>query len=42
VNVDVSKIECELCGVQLDYALPSASSAEGENILVMLSSFLAL
>ncbi|XP_039686585.1 uncharacterized protein [Medicago truncatula] len=28
VNVDVSKIECELCGVQLDYALPSASSAE--------------
>lgn len=30
VNVDVSKIECELCGVQLDYALPSASSAEAD------------
>ncbi|OIW11637.1 hypothetical protein TanjilG_24843 [Lupinus angustifolius] len=25
VNVDVSKIECELCGAQLDFALPSIS-----------------
>ncbi|CAL0326441.1 unnamed protein product [Lupinus luteus] len=25
VNVDVSKIECELCGAQLDFALPSNS-----------------
>ncbi|KAJ1430699.1 Zinc finger, C3HC-like [Sesbania bispinosa] len=28
VNVDVTKIECELCGAQLDFALPSASSVE--------------
>ncbi|KAE9585079.1 hypothetical protein Lal_00017930 [Lupinus albus] len=25
VNVDVNKIECELCGAQLDFALPSIS-----------------
>ncbi|XP_004488855.1 uncharacterized protein [Cicer arietinum] len=30
VNVDVTKIECELCGAQLDFALPSASSVEAD------------
>lgn len=35
VNVDVTKIGCELCGAQLDFALPSASSVEGEDITLM-------
>ncbi|XP_061371495.1 uncharacterized protein LOC133314072 [Gastrolobium bilobum] len=30
VNVDVAKIECDLCGAQLDFALPSASSFEAD------------
>ncbi|KAG5106790.1 hypothetical protein JHK82_043760 [Glycine max] len=30
VNVDVAKIECEICGAQLDFALPSASSFEAD------------
>ncbi|KAK7324405.1 hypothetical protein VNO77_27941 [Canavalia gladiata] len=30
VNVGVAKIECELCGAQLDFALPSASSFEAD------------
>lgn len=49
VNVDVAKIECEICGAQLDFALPSASSFEGEAIMEMIivkkecfSVFLAL
>ena len=28
VNVDVPKFECEICDVQLDFALPSTSSCE--------------
>jgi len=35
VNVGVAKIECEICGAQLDFAVPSASSFEGESIIVM-------
>ncbi|XP_027341187.1 uncharacterized protein LOC113854422 isoform X2 [Abrus precatorius] len=31
VNADVAKIECELCGAQLDFALPLASSFEEFN-----------
>lgn len=44
VNVDVTKIECELCGAQLDFALPSASSVEGEaiSITIMVFSFFLL
>ena len=28
MNVDVPKFECEICDVQLDFALPSTSSCE--------------
>lgn len=31
----VAKIECEICHAQLDFAVPSASSFEGESIIVM-------
>lgn len=33
MNVDVSKIECELCAAQLDFALPPVWSIEGEAII---------
>ncbi|XP_047153583.1 uncharacterized protein LOC124825089 [Vigna umbellata] len=35
VNVGVAKIECEICRAQLDFAVPSASSFEGESIILM-------
>ena len=35
VSVDVTKIECELCGAQLDFALLSASSVEGEDVIII-------
>lgn len=35
MNVDVTKIECELCGAQLDFALLS-SSFEGEAIIIII------
>ncbi|CAL5187203.1 unnamed protein product [Lathyrus oleraceus] len=37
VNVDVTKIGCELCGAQLDFALPSASSVEADASIEELS-----
>jgi hypothetical protein len=40
VNVDVAKIECELCGAKLDFALPSDSSVEGEDIIFVMVFFL--
>ncbi|TKY49334.1 NIPA protein [Spatholobus suberectus] len=30
VNVDVAKIECEICGARLDFALPAAPSFEAD------------
>jgi hypothetical protein len=40
VNVDVAKIECELCGAKLDFALSSDSSVEGEDIIIVMVIFL--
>lgn len=42
VNVGVARIECEICRAQLDFAVPSASSFEGESIIVMDFFFLVL
>jgi len=39
VNVGVTKIECEICRAQLDFAVSSASSFEGESIIVMYFFF---